>query len=88
MVFGYPSWFELNHLPNPPAVVEMVEAVKRSEHHGVELRKSEDIEALLRSRAYALARGLLKNNVHAIFWVFVLPKEIGTVTKWMLKVSI
>lgn len=60
MVYRHLSWIERFDRPVPPLVLQMVEAVRRGQHPGVDLRRSEDIEELLRSRTYVLGRSLLK----------------------------
>jgi len=60
MIYRYLSWLERYCGTVPPAVLQMMEAVEQGQHPGVELRKSDDIEQLLRSPSYVLGRGLLK----------------------------
>jgi len=60
MVYSYVSWVERYQGTVPPAVLQMVEAVKQGQHLGVDLRQSDDLDQLLRSPSYVLGRGLLK----------------------------
>jgi hypothetical protein len=60
MDYNFVSWLEHFWGEHPPQVVEMVEAVRRGEHAGVDLRGTDDIEDLISRPFYRMRRALLK----------------------------
>lgn len=57
---GVFHWLEAYSGAHPQQVKLMMEAVRRHEHSGVQLRKTADIEKLLNSSSYRLGRVVLK----------------------------
>lgn len=56
----YPSWLERHKGTHPPAVQAMWAAVRAGEHGPIELRRTDDVEALLASPRYRFGRAWLK----------------------------
>ena len=58
-VYAYPSWLERYDGPHPEQVRRMVEDLRAS-GGSISLRRTDDIERLLRSRSYRLRRSLIQ----------------------------
>ena len=58
-VYGYPSWLERFRGQHPEAIREMISDIK-SGRLKVELRPTEDVEALLKNKGYRVGRALLR----------------------------
>jgi hypothetical protein len=58
------AWLERYKGGHPAEILQMIAAVQRGSHRGVELRDTADIDRLLRSSKYIAARALLRAYVH------------------------
>jgi ubiquinone/menaquinone biosynthesis C-methylase UbiE len=73
--YHYLSWLERFNGDHPPQVNAMITAVKRGEHSGVQMRKTQDIEKLLTDSSYTMGKKML---THILTAEKKLQKTFGT----------